>query len=193
MTTSMQKIIPSKQIALDVEAIDENETDDFESMQHITEPLFKLNEGAKASEANSTHRSLDDFLDKAYVAHPSSSKFWYYIVILSLAIGNSSDASEILFISFTLSDPTFESEMLKNDVAGNGGMVAASVFLGMLVGGSLIGSFSDKYGRKPTLLFGLIVNSLAGALSAFSPNVESLTVVRFIAGIGIGKFFVSSI
>ena len=130
------------------------------------------------------YRSLDNFFEKVYLSTTTASKIKYFLIILSLAIANSSDATEILFISFTLSDPTFKSTMLKD---GNGGIVAASVFSGMLVGGSFIGTFSDKYGRKPTLLIGLLMNALGGGCSAISPNVFCLILTRFVAGVGIGE------
>ena len=137
---------------------------------------------------NTPYRSIDEFLDESYSATSSGYRIFYYLMIISMGIANSSDATEILFISFILSDPSFEQDILKNDVAGNGGIVAASVFCGMLIGGAFTGTFSDKYGRKPTLLCGLLVNSLMGAFSAISPNVEFLTFTRFITGTGIGQF-----
>ena len=54
--------------------------------------------------------------------------------MLSLGVANSSDASEILCLSYILSDPSFEATMLK-DMLWQAGLLAGSVFLGMLLGG----------------------------------------------------------
>lgn len=56
----------------------------------------------------------------------------------------------------------------------------------MLSGGLICGYFSDLYGRRSALLYSLGINSLAGILSAFSPDVTWLIVFRLVAGLGIG-------
>ena len=63
----------------------------------------------------------------------------------------------------------------------------------MLVGGIVSGSFCDRTGRRPTLLLGLGINSLAGLASALSPNVAALCLFRFLAGLGIGAILSSLI
>lgn len=65
-------------------------------------------------------------------------------------------------------------------------MLAAAVFAGMLVGGLVVGTLGDWQGRRPMLLFGLLLNVTAGLLSACAPNVFLLTGLRMIAGVGIG-------
>ena len=40
-------------------------------------------------------------------------------------------------------------------------MFASSNFLGMLLGGGVVGVFGDMYGRKKSLLSGLILNGSA--------------------------------
>ena len=65
-------------------------------------------------------------------------------------------------------------------------LLAAAVFLGMLLGGLFIGSLGDWFGRRPVLMLGLVCNSLAGVLSAFAPDSFSLAMLRCIAGVGIG-------
>lgn len=46
------------------------------------------------------------------------------------------------------------------------------------------GPLSDKYGRKPILLSGLVVYTIASIFCAFSPNVYFLIVARIIQAIG---------
>lgn len=64
--------------------------------------------------------------------------------------------------------------------------MAAAVFLGMLLGGLLLGTLGDWVGRRPVLLLGLACNSVAGMLSAVAPNVYIMSMLRCVAGVGIG-------
>lgn len=54
--------------------------------------------------------------------------------------------------------------------------------IGMLVWGPL----SDKYGRKPILLTGMVIYAISSILCAFSVNVEMLIILRIIQAIGSG-------
>ncbi|OEU20147.1 MFS general substrate transporter, partial [Fragilariopsis cylindrus CCMP1102] len=109
----------------------------------------------------------------------------YWCIMLSLGVANSSDASEILCISYILSDKVFQDNIL-NDSAFGSGLLTGSVFLGMLLGGLIVGTMGDWIGRKPMLLLGLICNSISGILSSMAWNVYILSFLRMISGIGIG-------
>lgn len=54
--------------------------------------------------------------------------------------------------------------------------------LGILIWGPL----SDKYGRKPILLFGLVIYTIASIACIFSPNVYFLIIARIFQAIGCG-------
>jgi hypothetical protein len=45
--------------------------------------------------------------------------------------------------------------------------LSAAVFLGMLFGGIVCGLLSDKYGRRPCLLYSLALNTVAGIFSVY--------------------------
>ncbi len=64
--------------------------------------------------------------------------------------------------------------------------LSAAVFMGMLIGGLFLGRLSDRIGRRPTLLWAMILNGGSGALSALSPTSSLLIFFRIVAGIGIG-------
>lgn len=132
-------------------------------------------------------RSLDEFLEAAVHQNTDDpTQNWrYWIIFVSLGVANSSDASEILCLSYILSDDTFQRDML-HDTAWRAGLLAATVFLGMLLGGLLVGTLGDWLGRRPMLLTGLVTNCVAGLLSAAAPNVLVLAALRLVAGIGIG-------
>ncbi len=140
--------------------------------------------GMRNSSAKRDGRNLDDFFEAAYQQTRIGLRQWkYWCIMLSLGVANSSDASEILCLSYILSDAGFEKDILKGQ---SGGTLAAAVFFGMLMGGLFIGTLGDWFGRKPMLLVGLGCNVVAGLLSALAPNVTILSVLRCLAGVGIG-------
>jgi MFS transporter, VNT family, synaptic vesicle glycoprotein 2 len=119
-------------------------------------------------------RSIEDLFEQ------SRTNWW---IFLALGMANSSDASEILCLSYILADPVFKEHILHEST---GGLLTGSVFCGMLLGGLYIGIYSDHIGRHPALLSGLILNGAAGITSCIVTNVTQLCIIRFIAGIGIG-------
>ena len=58
--------------------------------------------------------------------------------------------------------------------------------VGFAFGPVLFGPLSDHYGRKPILLFGVALFSLAALGCAVAPSIEILFVLRVIQGIGAG-------
>lgn len=95
-------------------------------------------------------------------------------------MGNAADAVEIMCVGYVMSE--MDDELTTQDKE----LLSAAVFIGMLFGGLLCGVLSDKIGRKPCLLYSLLLNSAAGIGSAFTPNTTWLIVCRVIGGIGIG-------
>lgn len=59
-------------------------------------------------------------------------------------------------------------------------------FLGMTIGAVLAGFLGDRYGRRFTYKFNLMVFGLASIAAAFSPTIEWLNGLRFIMGLGLG-------
>ncbi|WP_462380958.1 MFS transporter [Pseudomonas sp. Marseille-QA0892] len=57
---------------------------------------------------------------------------------------------------------------------------------GMLVGSFCFGPIADKKGRKTVLLICVAIFALGTLASAFSPNIQILTLLRFLTGIGLG-------
>lgn len=67
---------------------------------------------------------------------------------------------------------------------GEIGLLASSVFIGMLVGALLGGRLADRFGRRPVLVVGCFVFGLSSFLSAFAPSPEWLLALRIITGVG---------
>jgi len=121
-------------------------------------------------------------------------KKFFLLTIIPLGMANCSDATEILCLSYILSDSTFESTILREK---SGAALAGAIFAGMLVGGLLLTLLGEApihifdktilVGRRRTLiLIGLAINSIAGFVSAFTSNEQYMILIRSIAGLGIG-------
>ncbi|MEX0633983.1 MFS transporter [Serratia ureilytica] len=57
---------------------------------------------------------------------------------------------------------------------------------GLLIGSLLFGPIADAIGRKRVLLVAVLVFGAAARASAYTHSIESLTLLRFITGIGLG-------
>lgn len=64
--------------------------------------------------------------------------------------------------------------------------VIASGFLGMFVGANVLSVLADRFGRRRMFLVNLGGYSLFSLLSACAPDLDSLLVLRFLAGLGLG-------
>jgi DHA1 family bicyclomycin/chloramphenicol resistance-like MFS transporter len=60
----------------------------------------------------------------------------------------------------------------------------SAYFVGMLLGMLCYGPISDRFGRRPPLLFGLVLYSLASLLLASSDSLAELIFWRFSQGLG---------
>ncbi len=150
-----------------------NTINEIEGLQENSAGSDASNSGF-ASPENTTHK----------IPLSAFRKQWrYWCLMMALGVANSSDATEILCISYILADPIFQETVQKSHGAG---LLAAAVFLGMLLGGLLVGTMGDRMGRKPTLLLGLTCNAISGILFALAPNFYVLSLLRCIAGFGIG-------
>ncbi|XP_071348657.1 synaptic vesicle glycoprotein 2C [Trachinotus anak] len=105
---------------------------------------------------------------------------WLLLVVCGWA--NASDAVEILCVSFLL--PTARCDLLLS--SSDMGLLTASIFLGMMVGGYMWGYLADRRGRRRVLVVSLTVNGLFGSLASLAPRFWLFLLLRFISGIGVG-------
>ncbi|CAK1585505.1 unnamed protein product [Parnassius mnemosyne] len=61
---------------------------------------------------------------------------------------------------------------------------------GVLIGSLVLGAASDRYGRRPTLISAVIIESLTGVIASFLPDFWSFTIVRMMLGFSIGGILV---
>ncbi|HEY7690009.1 MAG TPA: multidrug effflux MFS transporter [Dongiaceae bacterium] len=70
-------------------------------------------------------------------------------------------------------------------VGESAGQLTLSAFLLGLAGGQIIyGPLSDRYGRRPVLLFGLALYAAASVVCIFAPSIAVLVVARFLQACG---------
>ena len=103
-------------------------------------------------------------------------------LLLVCGVTWAADAAELLAIGFAL--PGIREEFGLG--TGQAGLVAASAFLGMLLGATFWGTLSDRIGRRTGFQWTVAVFAVFGLLSAFAPSVEALIVLRLVAGFGLG-------
>lgn len=93
------------------------------------------------------------------------------------------------FAFYDISAISFTLPVLEKQFALTGVWLALPVtmnLLGYMIGAYGLGSVADALGRRTALLITVIVLTIGGVLSALSWNGASLTVFRFITGLGTG-------
>jgi putative MFS transporter len=126
------------------------------------------------AEANSTAASA--VLERL----PVSSWHWRLVVLVGL--GSFFDLYEV-FLGGVLA-PVLAKEFDLGSVGK--AMVLAAGFAGMFVGANVLSIAADRLGRRRVFMFNLLLYSVFSLAAAFSPNIETFLVLRFLAGIGLG-------
>jgi putative MFS transporter len=66
------------------------------------------------------------------------------------------------------------------------GLLLSTGYIGMFVGALTCGALADRIGRKNTIIFTLLTMTVFTALNGFAPDLVSMAILRFVAGIGLG-------
>lgn len=80
--------------------------------------------------------------------------------------------------------PSIMKEM--NVTASTAGFMASSALFGMMFGAMVLGTLSDRIGRRWTIVICVLLFSVFTAAAGFTSEPVSFSVMRFIAGLGIG-------
>lgn len=107
---------------------------------------------------------------------------WHWRLTVLVGLGSFFDLYEV-FLGGVLAPVLAEEFALGS--AGKA-LVIASGFAGMFVGASVLSVVADRIGRRRVFVLNLLVYSLFSLAAAFSPNIETFLVLRFVAGIGLG-------
>ncbi len=65
-------------------------------------------------------------------------------------------------------------------------IAVASGLGGMAIGSLSAGVLADKFGRKPVLIFSILLFGASTFLIGYAPDVSTIAAIRFFAGLGIG-------
>lgn len=103
-------------------------------------------------------------------------------IILVTCIFKVSEACQVLLVS--LLGPTLRCEWLLTDTQE--AFITTIVYIGMFFGSFLWGQGSDVFGRKPVVLLSASWIFYMGFLSAFSPNLAWILVLRGLLGTAFG-------
>jgi putative MFS transporter len=67
-----------------------------------------------------------------------------------------------------------------------GALFVSATFVGMMLGSLVAGFVGDRFGRAFTYQINLALFGLASLAAGFAPNMETLIVLRFVMGLGLG-------
>ena len=156
----------------------------IEELQHgALSPLLIEPTGGTMADPSLEHHTLPISIEEA-VNRVSTGKFQYRI-LFAAGFCFMADSIEIVLLSFlTL--------VLKREWGWDDGnesnakmaSITSSMFLGALLGASVLGPLGDKIGRRPTLFRAAFIISFFGLVTAFCDNYIALLLVRFCVGFG---------
>lgn len=66
------------------------------------------------------------------------------------------------------------------------GWLGSAALMGMMCGAILLGSLADRVGRRPIIVHGTLLFSLAAVATGFAPNPDAFWALRFVTGIFLG-------
>lgn len=69
-------------------------------------------------------------------------------------------------------------------------LAMTAVLVGLALGQLIAGPLSDQRGRKPVLIFGLVLFIVTTVMSALAPTIELFLLARFVSGLGTAAAFV---
>ncbi len=105
-----------------------------------------------------------------------------YATLALVVAGWAFDAFDLMVLSFALRPIGLEfglTEFWK-------GLIFALQLVGTGIGGALFGVLADHVGRKRTLVTVITLYSLTTGLTAFARNLAEVSLLRFLAGLGLG-------
>lgn len=113
--------------------------------------------------------------------------FQYLAIAVCICL-NMIDGFDVLVMAFTASSVSRDWGLTGAEI----GMLLSAGLLGMAAGSLFIAPWADRFGRRPLILFCLLVSGVGMLLSAASQTPTQLALLRGITGLGIGGILASS-
>ncbi|WP_233570050.1 MFS transporter [Aerococcus agrisoli] len=102
--------------------------------------------------------------------------------LIAAIVASGTDDLNVMFLAFSMS--SIIADLAISSVAA--GWIATITNFGMLAGGLVFGVLADRYSKMKVFYLTILTFSIATALIFFTPNIQYLYLLRFIAGIGVG-------
>ncbi|MFP6711477.1 MAG: MFS transporter [Rhodospirillales bacterium] len=102
-----------------------------------------------------------------------------YLLLVLLVAGISS-LNPVAIDTFLPAMPAIAKAMAVDP--GTIGVTIGIFTIGTALGQISFGPISDRYGRKPVVVFGLLLYAAMAFVSAYATDVETLSAIRFVQG-----------
>jgi len=100
---------------------------------------------------------------------------------------NMLDGFDVLVMAFTAASVSAEWGLSGTQL----GALLSAGLLGMAAGSLLLAPWADRFGRRPLIVFGLVLIGIGMMASAFARDVSELAATRVLTGAGIGVILAS--
>ena len=114
-------------------------------------------------------------------------KYHIFLFIIIVLIGFA-DGIEIVVLNLIMKSFEDEWALIKFEK----GVIVSSAFIGIFIGSLSISKYMDIFGRKPFIIYGVILTVIFGYLSCTANSFYELSIYRLLMGIGIGSKMTSS-
>jgi len=123
--------------------------------------------------------------DISGVSQPAKVSSYQWKTLWASTIGYAMDGLDMMILSYTL--PLIIAYFGINQAQA--GSISTITLLGSVLGGIIFGIMADKYGRVRVFTWTILIFSLFTGLCTLSPNLMTLEIFRFLAGLGLGGEF----
>jgi putative MFS transporter len=107
---------------------------------------------------------------------------FHYRIFWLIAAGMFFDGYD-LYVGGNVLGATLQSHF---STLGQNAQFISFTFIGMTLGSLIAGFLGDRFGRRFTYQFNLMIFGLASIAAAFAPDMQTLIALRFIMGLGLG-------
>lgn len=124
--------------------------------------------------------------DRAYCSYHGTDRLgmgtFQYRILIAAGLCFAADAMEVLLLSFLSIVLQNEWSLTEDETA----FITSTLFLGALVGTSILGPWADKIGRRPVFLLAGTMIAIMGVATSLANSYEMILIIMFVIGFGVG-------